>query len=57
MTPSPMTMLVGEEYLAELLTEELCGDGALSDLKVKAISQSESGVFQIVMAPKKDEAK
>ena len=47
------TLVVDEDYLAGLLTEELCGDcSPLADLKVDVVSQDDDGSFVIVMSPK-----
>jgi hypothetical protein len=46
-------LIFSEEYLAELLTEELCGDcSSLSDLRVEGVCQNEDGTYSLAMVPK-----
>jgi hypothetical protein len=49
-------LTVDEKYLADLLSEELCGDGSpLGDLEVVSLLQLESGKFQIGMELKNED--
>lgn len=55
--PKKITLTVDEDYMANLMTEELCSDGPLSDLHVETVSQDDDGSFVIVMALKKADEK
>jgi hypothetical protein len=54
--PRKVTLHFDEQYMADLMSEELCTDGPLSDLRVETVTQKEDGGFVIVMAVKKAEA-
>jgi hypothetical protein len=56
-TPNKQTLIIDEAYMVNLMTEELCNDGPLSDLRVETVSQEDDGSFVIVMGPKEDDAK
>jgi hypothetical protein len=51
--PKKQTLILDEEYMAELLSEELCGDcSPLADLRVETVSQEDDGSFHVIMGPK-----
>jgi hypothetical protein len=53
--PNKQTLIVDEDYMAGLLSEELCGDDSpLADLRVETVSQDDDGSFVIVMAAKEN---
>lgn len=54
--PRKVTLNFDEQYMADLMSEELCSDGPLSDLRVETVTQEEDGGFVIVMAVKEAEA-
>lgn len=57
MAQNQQTLIIDEAYMANLMTEELCTDGPLSDLKVETVSQEDDGSFHIVMVPDNEETK
>ena len=55
MSDPTVILLLEADYMANLLDEELCSDGPLSDLCVKKVSQT-SGTFRVEMEMKPEKA-